>query len=116
MLREEELAMKLGGSRAPHREALHSLEEAKLADSARTPASSLARSTSLRRELYVARRGIDEMIGQMIAPGINEAEIAELRGMVDDMEASFVAQDIREYFPRDMAFHDRIAELTKTQN
>jgi DNA-binding GntR family transcriptional regulator len=31
--------------------------------------------------------------------------------MVEDMESSFAAQNIREYFPRDMAFHDRIAQM-----
>ena len=110
-LGEEELAGILGVSRGPIREAFRSLEEAGLVVSKNRGAFVRQLSVEEARELYVVRRGVDEMVGRLLAPQITGQQVAELRQMVEDMESSFAAQNIREYFPRDMAFHDRIAQM-----
>jgi DNA-binding GntR family transcriptional regulator len=111
-LGEEELAGLLGVSRGPVREALRSLEEARLVQLSKNRGAFVRQpGVAEARELYVVRRGFDEMIGRLLAPHITAPQVAELRTMVEDMEASFAARNIQEYFPRDMAFHDRIAEM-----
>ena len=111
-LGEEELAGILGVSRGPIREAFRSLEEAGLVHLSKNRGAFVRQlSVEEARELYVVRRGFDEMVGRLLAPKITGQQVAELRQMVEDMESSFAAQNIREYFPRDMAFHDRIAQM-----
>jgi DNA-binding GntR family transcriptional regulator len=111
-LGEEELAGILGVSRGPIREAFRSLEEAGLVHLSKNRGAFVRQlSVEEARELYVVRRGVDEMVGRLLAPQITGQQVAELRQMVEDMESSFAAQNIREYFPRDMAFHDRIAQM-----
>ena len=112
-LREEELASMLGVSRGPIREAFRSLEEIKLVQLSKNRGVFVRLLTmGEAEELYVVRKGLDEMIGRLIAPTITDNELAVLRQMVEEMEPSFASQDIQEYFPRDMAFHDRIAQIT----
>jgi phosphonate utilization transcriptional regulator len=109
---EEELADRLGVSRGPIREAFRSLEEAGLVKSSKNRGVFVRELTvDEARELYVVRGSLDELIGRLVAPRITEAQVAELRHMVDDMEISFAARDIDAYYPRDMAFHDRIAQF-----
>jgi len=113
-LGEEELAAMLGVSRGPIREAFRSLEEAKLVQLSKNRGVFVREITmDEAHELYVVRRGLDEMVGRLIAPAIADPEIAELRRMVEDMETSFASRDIQEYFPRDMAFHDRITQMAR---
>jgi DNA-binding GntR family transcriptional regulator len=113
-LGEEELATLLGVSRGPIREAFRSLEEAKLVQLSKNRGVFVREINAAEAgELYVVRRGLDEMIGRLIAPTITDDEVTELRRMIEEMELSFTSQDIQEYFPRDMAFHDRIAQIAR---
>jgi DNA-binding GntR family transcriptional regulator len=67
------------------------------------------------RDLYDMRGCLEAYAGRMLAPRITDSEIHELRGLAHGMEPSFDRQDVDEYYPRNMHFHDRIIEMTQSQ-
>jgi phosphonate utilization transcriptional regulator len=111
-LGEAELACRLGVSRGPVREAFRGLEEAGLVRQTKNRGVFVREvSADEANELYVVRAGLDELIGRLLAPAITEADIRELRALVEQMDASSARRDMRKYFPLDTRFHDRIAEM-----
>src|SRR3954451_8278198 len=86
----EELAGILGVSRGPIREAFRSLEEAgRLVLSKNRGAFVRQLSVEEAPQLYVVRRGFDEMVSPLLAPQITGQQVAELRQMVEAMKTSF---------------------------
>jgi phosphonate utilization transcriptional regulator len=112
-LSELSLATRLGVSRGPIREAFRALEEAGLVTISKNRGVFVRQfSADDVRELYEVRVGLDEMVGRLLAPRISEAQLQELRGLVDAMEASLAREDFLAYFPQNIQFHDRIADMT----
>jgi DNA-binding GntR family transcriptional regulator len=111
-LGEEDLAEQLGVSRGPIREAFRSLEQAGLVRVSKNRGVFVRAFTFQEaQELYVVRRGIEQLVGEILVPQITDEQIAELADMVERMDKDFVAQDFEKYFPQDRAFHDRIAQM-----
>jgi DNA-binding GntR family transcriptional regulator len=52
------------------------------------------------------------MAGRQLAPQITEDNISELRDWAVRLEAAGSGDDIGAYFPMNIAFHDRIVEMT----
>jgi DNA-binding GntR family transcriptional regulator len=111
-LNEIAFTERLGVSRAPIREAFRALEEAGLVKLQKN------RGVFVREigageafELYRLRATLDEMAGRELAASITDAQIEELRLFLGRLEQA-AAAGIRAYFPLNIAFHDRIVEMT----
>ncbi len=115
-LGEVELAMRLGVSRGPVREAFRGLEEVGLISFAKNRGVFIRQhSIEEIRELYIVRAGLEEMIGRLLTPKITKPEIKELYDYIERMENSYSYNGARGYFDLNMKFHDRIAEIAGNQ-
>lgn len=111
-LNEVALATRLGVSRGPVREAFRALEEAGLVKLEKNRGVFVREiSDAEAHELYDVRAGLDDLAGRLLAPIITDAQVAELRAMVDAMDG-LGAAGIDAYFPSNIRFHDRIVEMT----
>jgi DNA-binding GntR family transcriptional regulator len=111
-LNELELSERLRVSRASVREALRALEEASLVRLEKNRGAFVREVLPPEdQELYEIRAGLDEMAGRLLAPRIEEAQLRELDDMLTALEA-VTADDIDRTFPLNIAFHDRLIEMT----
>lgn len=115
-LNELSLAQQFAISRAPVREAFRALEEAGLVRLEKN------RGVFVRRieepeahELYALRATLDEMAGRLLAPRMNAAISGELEDWLKRLAASARSGDMKTYFPLNIAFHDRLVELTENR-
>lgn len=111
-LNELAFAQHFKTSRAPIREAFRALEEAGLVKLEKN------RGVFVRKigepeahELYELRASLDELSGRRLATRITERDIAELHGWIARLEDVAAKGDMAQYFPMNIAFHDRIVEL-----
>jgi DNA-binding GntR family transcriptional regulator len=111
-LNELELSERLRVSRASVREALRALEEASLVRLEKNRGAFVREILPPEdEELYQIRAGLDEMAGRLLAPRITAAELREIDGMLKTLEEAG-ADDIDRTFPLNIAFHDRLVEMT----
>ena len=112
-LAEAELAQRLGVSRGPVREAFRGLEEMGLLKLTRNRGV-FVREIKLEEafELYEIRGGLDSLAGQMLAERASDAQIEELRVLIEKMESLDGPDDLDAYFQTNIAFHDRMVEMT----
>jgi len=112
-LNEIELAKRLGVSRSPVREAFRALEEAGLVRLEKNRGVFIRDlSDEEAAELYEVRAGLDEMAGRLLAPRVTPEQIAELDGLLGQLETSSTSGGINRYFELNLAFHDRVVEMT----
>ncbi|MDB5849629.1 MAG: transcriptional regulator [Rhodoferax sp.] len=112
-LNEMELAERLGISRSPVREAFRALEEAGLVRLEKNRGVFIRDlSDGEAAELYEVRAGLDEMAGRLLAPRITPAQVEELKAMVTQLENSTGSGGVTHYFFLNIAFHDRMVEMT----
>lgn len=112
-LNEEAIAVKLGVSRGPVREAFRALESSGLVRMEKNRGV-FVREVSLDEadEIYEVRAGLDELIGRLLAGRIKPAQVAELRDLMKKMQQAAKARSVADYYPLNVRFHDRLAELT----
>jgi DNA-binding GntR family transcriptional regulator len=112
-LNEADLALDLKISRSPVREAFRALEEAGLVKLEKNRGVFI-RELSDREavELYQIRAGLDEMGGRMLAPRITAEELSELESTLTELETSASEGGVNRYFPLNIAFHDRVVEMS----
>jgi phosphonate utilization transcriptional regulator len=112
-LNEEGIAGTLNVSRGPVREAFRALESAGLVRTEKNRGV-FVREVSIddADELYEVRAGLDELIGRLLAARIQPAHIAELRELLKKMQKAARARSVEDYYPLNVKFHDRLAELT----
>jgi DNA-binding GntR family transcriptional regulator len=110
---ENAVALRLGVSRGPVREACRALVELGLLDLIPN------RGVFVRRldrhdveEVYDLRAGLTGLAGSLVAARISDAELDRLRGQVMDMEQAANAGDFRSFYPINLEFHDVILQLT----
>lgn len=112
-LNETDVASELNISRGPVREAFRALAQAGLVRTEKNRGV-FVRQVSLAEadEIYELRAGLDELIGRLAAERASEAQVAELRELVARMRTAGLAESVADYYPLNVRFHDRLAELT----
>jgi DNA-binding GntR family transcriptional regulator len=111
-LNELGLSQTLRVSRAPIREAFRALEEAGLVKLEKNRGAFVREiSAEEASELYALRATLDEMTGRALAERITSAQVAELSTWLERLETA-AGRDVGVYFPLNIAFHDRIVEMT----
>jgi phosphonate utilization transcriptional regulator len=112
-LAEEEIAGELNVSRGPVREAFRALESAGLVRTEKNRGV-FVREVSIEDadEIYEVRAGLDELIGRLLAGRIEPAHVTELRELLKKMQKAARARSVEDYYPLNVRFHDRLAELT----
>jgi DNA-binding GntR family transcriptional regulator len=100
-------------SRAPIREAFRALEEAGLVRLEKNRGAYIREITEPEtHELYELRASLDEMAGRLLAPRITSIELAELDDRLSRLAEAASRDDVARYFPMNIAFHDRLVEMT----
>ena len=111
-LSEADLATRFNVSRGPVREAFRALEAEGLVRTEKNRGVFVREiSVAEADEIYQVRAGLDRTIGQLVAESIGPAEVAELRALLKKMAQAAKARDVAEYFPLNVRFHERLAEL-----
>lgn len=112
-LNEADLARRLGVSRGPVREAFRALAEAGLVRAEKNRGVFVRQmSPAEARELYAVRASLNDCAGRLLAPRVTEEQLAELSARVDAMEPHAGRAAIASYMPLNLAFHERIVEMT----
>jgi phosphonate utilization transcriptional regulator len=111
-LNEAALALRLGVSRGPVREAFRALEESGLVRLEKN------RGVRVRHipveeadEIYEVRAILDAFVGQRVAATASPEVVRELRGEIARMERAAARNDIDTFFKANLAFHDRLVQL-----
>jgi phosphonate utilization transcriptional regulator len=112
-LNELAFAQRFKVSRAPVREAFRALEEAGLVKLEKNRGVYVRKITEPEvHELYELRASLDEMAGRLLAPRITAAELAELGDWLARLAEAASRDDMAQYFPMNIGFHDRMIEMT----
>ncbi len=112
-LNEVDLAEHLQISRSPVREAFRALEEAGLVRLEKNRGAFIREiSDAEAAELYQVRGMMEEACGRLLAPIITLQQLQELSTALDALESSFGAGGLKAYVPLNVAFHDRLLEMT----
>jgi phosphonate utilization transcriptional regulator len=112
-LAEEDIAENLNVSRGPVREAFRALESAGLVRTQKNRGV-FVREVSVEDadEIYEVRAGMDELIGRLAAERATPAQVAEVREILKRMQKAARERSLERYYPLNVKFHDRLAELT----
>ncbi len=115
-INESELAIRLGVSRGPVREACRSLEEAGLLVSV-VNQGVFVREITLddARELYEVRGALSGLIGRLAAERATDAALADVRALVSAMEDAAQAEDMSRYYALNLEFHDLLVKIASNQ-
>lgn len=111
-LNEVDVALRLGVSRGPVREAFRALEESGLVRFEKNRGV-FVRQVSLEEadEIFELRALLDEYAGRRAARNATAADVAALQKLVDGMESAAGRGEVDEYFSLNLEFHERIIEL-----
>lgn len=111
-LNEVDVALRLGVSRGPVREAFRALEESGLVTFAKNRGV-FVRKVTLREadEIFELRALLDEYAGRRAAKNATAEDIAALERLVERMGAAAARGETDEYFALNLDFHDRIVDL-----
>lgn len=109
---EAEMALRLGVSRGPIREAFRGLEEVGLVRFEKNRGVFVREiDISEADENYTVRGALEALAGRLLAARISEAEANELRDTVKAMETALSRNDAAEYAALNHALHRRIVEM-----
>jgi DNA-binding GntR family transcriptional regulator len=112
-LNENGLALKLGVSRGPVREACRGLEQSGLVDVI-VNKGVFVREISNREawELYEIRANLYGLAGRLLAARVDAAQIATLRRMIDEMERAAQKEELNVFYPLNLRFHEAIVRFS----
>lgn len=110
-LSENSIAVQLGVSRGPVREALRGLEQTGLVRVEKNRGV-FVRQPSLEEadEIYELRATFDQMAGRKLAASITAEQLKELRALIERMAKAAARDDPDAYHPLNLAFHDALVE------
>jgi DNA-binding GntR family transcriptional regulator len=111
-INESALAMKLGISRGPIREACRTLEQTGLLKS-EINRGFFVREISIKEalDIYDLRAELATMAGRLAAQHASPAQLAEMTALVERMEAAAAADDMGAYYPLNLEFHTRLVAI-----
>lgn len=110
-INENKLALALGTSRGPIREAIRALEGTGLIVSVRNRGSFIRRlSVREVREVYEIRSALFGLAGKLLAERITEDQLQRLTRFVVEMEEASKQRDFEAYYPLNLAFHEFIVD------
>jgi DNA-binding GntR family transcriptional regulator len=108
-INESALALKLGVSRGPIREACRTLERMGLLRSEVNRGFFVREiSTKQALDIYDMRAALFGMAGRLAAASITSAQLAELEELVERMEAAVRSDDLAAFYPLNGEFHARL--------
>jgi len=109
---ETQVARELGTSQAPVREALRGLEALGVVEITPFRGARVRRPTRAELlEAYAVRSALEALGARLAVPRMADADVAELAGYVDAMQAAARADDGHAVAEADARFHGRIVEL-----
>jgi phosphonate utilization transcriptional regulator len=112
-LNEATIADLLGVSRGPVREAFRALEESGLVRLEKNRGVFVRQiDVTEADEIYEVRAVLDEFVGRRVAQTAKESDIRELRTLVERMDKAAAKNDLDTYYEINLAFHDRLVQLT----
>ena len=111
-INESALAIKLGISRGPIREACRTLEQTGLLKS-EINRGFFVREISMKEalDIYDLRAHLASMAGRLAAAAITPAQLVEMEKLVASMEEAAEANDMGRYYPMNIEFHTRIVAI-----
>jgi len=115
---EDVIAKKYGISRGPLREAIRRLEGLRLL--VRIPHAGtrvVTLTAEMIQEIYVVREALEGMSARLAAVNMSDAEIIELRQLLETHQSNIEKSEGKEYFQRegDLDFHFCIARASNNQ-
>lgn len=112
-LNEVALAERLGVSRGPLREAFRTLEENGLIRQEKNRGA-YVREIELAEaaDIYDVRAGLDATAGRLLATRITPEQLIVLREFAAGMQQAATTNDVDSFHALNLAFHDRIIEMT----
>ena len=112
-LNENALALKLGVSRGPVREACRGLEQSGLVQVI-VNRGVFVREISNRQawELYEIRASLYGLAGRLLAERVDADQVAILRGLIDEMEAAAERDELNVFYPLNLRFHEAIIHFS----
>lgn len=112
-LNEAALAERLGVSRGPLREAFRTLAETGLIRQEKNRGAYVREIEVVEAaDIYEVRAGLDATAGRLLAGRITTAQLAVLREFATGMQRAASANDVDAFHTLNLAFHDRIVEMT----
>lgn len=113
---EAEVARQMGISRGPVREALRDLvQKGLLVSTPRKGTSVISFTMADAREIYILRLTLEPLAARLALPRIREADIHELKDMVERMTRAAEAGDVVTQLDCDFAFHAAIHQMAGHQ-
>ncbi|HKW53275.1 MAG TPA: phosphonate utilization associated transcriptional regulator [Stellaceae bacterium] len=108
-LNEAQVALLLGVSRGPVREAFRALEASGLVKLEKNRGV-FVRQLSVEEadEIYELRAALDEWAGRRVAQAATADQIRELKAIVDRMDRASAKNDVDAYYPLNLEFHDKL--------
>lgn len=109
---ESAVALKLGISRGPVREACRALENIGLLRS-EFNRGFFVRQISIKDalDIYDLRAQLSSMVGRLVAANATGAQLDEFDALLAKMDAAAEAEDVEAYYPLNVQFHTKLIEV-----
>jgi DNA-binding GntR family transcriptional regulator len=115
-LTEQEVALRLGVSRGPVREAFRALEDLGLVQIEQNRGA-FVRKIDLDEaiEIHDVYSALEELATRTAAPRLSAKQIAQLQSLVESMDAAAAAEDLDRYYFLNLSFHQCLVEGSGNQ-
>ena len=111
-LNERRLALELGISTTPLKEALRALEVEGLVRSEARKGIYVTFSATQAEEMMLARAALESMIARQAAKRVTPPDVAVMRGFLKEMRAALAAVDVERLITLNEDFHDAIHQTS----
>lgn len=110
-LTEQDVAERLGVSRGPVREAFRALEDVGLLQIEQNRGAYVRKINFEEAvEIHDVYSALEELAARSAARQLSAAQIEELKGLVESMDAAAEAEDLDRYYALNLSFHQSLVE------